>query len=117
MLLPLKPNFEHALLVLQGDVSLEKRHLEGGALHYLGTNRDHLELSGNVQSRLLLIGGEPFNERIVMWWNFVARTQQEIAQAREDWMNEQRFGEVKAYHGSRLPAPDLGKLTPANPVS
>jgi redox-sensitive bicupin YhaK (pirin superfamily) len=117
MLLPLRPEFEHALFVLQGDVLLNGQPIEGGTLHYLGTRRDELHLAGSAGSRILLIGGEPFGEDIVMWWNFVARTQQEIAQAREDWMQHRRFGEVKAYRGSRLPAPDLAKFAPANPAS
>jgi redox-sensitive bicupin YhaK (pirin superfamily) len=107
VILPLRPDFEHALFVLQGDARLEERPIDVGALHYLGTNRDQLHLTGSDNSRVLMIGGEPFRESIVMWWNFVARTQEEIAQAREDWVHQQRFGEVKAYHGSRLPAPDL----------
>jgi hypothetical protein len=53
-----------------------------------------------------------------MWWNFVGRTHEEIAEAREDWMqHQQRFGEVTAYRGARLPAPELAKLAPANPAS
>ena len=43
---------------------------------------------------MLLIGGPPFGETILMWWNFVARTPEELAQAREDWEAGQRFGEV-----------------------
>ncbi len=52
-----------------------------------------------------------------MWWNFVARTPEEIAEARADWENHRRFGEVTAYDGPRLEAPSLGKLAPPNPVS
>ncbi|WP_309058210.1 pirin-like C-terminal cupin domain-containing protein, partial [Streptomyces sp.] len=48
-----------------------------------------------------------FGEEIVMWWNFVARTDEEIRQAREDWMTGDRFGEVKGYAGAPLPAPEL----------
>jgi hypothetical protein len=40
----------------------------------------------------------------VLWWNFVARTDEEICQAREDWMAGDRFGEVKGYDGAPLPA-------------
>ncbi len=109
MLLPVRRDFEHAVLVLRGDVLLGKRSLEGGTLHYLGTNRDELDLTGSIDSRVLLIGGEPFNEPIVMWWNFVGGSHEEIANAREDWIHHQRFGEVKAYRGARLPAPDLAK--------
>jgi redox-sensitive bicupin YhaK (pirin superfamily) len=117
MAIPLSPGFEHALFVLQGDVLVNQRSLEAATLHYLGTNRDELHIKGGVNSRILLIGGEPFDESILMWWNFVARTQDEIVQAREDWMHHQRFGDVKAYRGSRLTAPDLGKFAPPNPAS
>ena len=52
-----------------------------------------------------------------MWWNFVARTPDEIAQARADWEAQRRFGEVKAYAGPRLAAPALTRLARPNPVS
>jgi redox-sensitive bicupin YhaK (pirin superfamily) len=114
-LLPVQRDFEHAILVLQGEVSLNRRPLESNTLHYLGTNRDELRLSGSVDSRLLLIGGEPFKDPIMMWWNFVGTTHEEIAAAREDWVEHRRFGDVKGYKGDRLPAP--AGLAPANPVS
>jgi redox-sensitive bicupin YhaK (pirin superfamily) len=118
LVLPVRREFEHALFVLRGEASLNEYPLEGGALHYLGADRDELRLTGSIDSRILLIGGEPFKEPIVMWWNFVGRTHEEIAEAREDWMqHQQRFGEVTAYRGARLPAPELAKLAPANPAS
>ena len=59
-------------------------------------------------SRLLLLGGEPFEERIVMWWNFVGRTGEEITGYAEQWTAEdQRFGTVVGYDGDRLAAPPL----------
>ena len=115
--LPIRRDFEHAVLVLEGEVSLNNHPLEGRTLHYLGLNRDDLHLAGSADSRVLLLGGEPFTDPVLMWWNFVGTTHEEIAQAREDWINRERFGEVKAYRGARLPAPDLAKLAPANPVS
>jgi quercetin 2,3-dioxygenase len=115
--LPIRRDFEHALFVLHGDVRLNDQPLQAATLHYLGLDRDELHLTGAIGSRVLLIGGEPFKDPIVMWWNFVGSTREEIAQAREDWVNHQRFGEVKAYRGARLPAPDLAKLVPANPAS
>ncbi|GLF95578.1 pirin [Streptomyces yaizuensis] len=42
-----------------------------------------------------------------MWWNFIARSNDEIIQARKDWMEGTRFGEVKGYDGDPLPAPEL----------
>ena len=56
-------------------------------------------------ARVLLIGGPPFPETILMWWNFVARTPEEIAQARSDWEKRRRFGDVTAYQGPRLERP------------
>ena len=35
--------------------------------------------SGPDGGRFFVLGGEPFAERLVMWWNFVARTGEEIA--------------------------------------
>jgi len=105
--LPLKPNFEHAVLVLQGDGALDTSPVRDDALHYIAPGRDELHIDGSENCRMLLIGGEPFHEPILMWWNFVARTHEEMARAREDWVQHQRFGEVKAYDGPRTPAPDL----------
>lgn len=107
MVLPSRPDFEHAIFVLNGDVVLEDQPLGHEMLHYLGTSRDEIHLRGNSDSRVMLIGGVPFDEPVLMWWNFVARTHEEIVQAREDWAHHKRFGEVKAYHGPRLSAPDM----------
>jgi hypothetical protein len=52
-----------------------------------------------------VLGGAPFGETILMWWNFVARTTDEIVAARADWESGRRFGEVAAYRGDRLGAP------------
>jgi quercetin 2,3-dioxygenase len=69
-----------------------------------------VKIWGREQSRRLarffVVGGVPFAEPLVMWWNFVARTGAEIAQAREDWIAG-RFGEVRGYPGGPLAAPPL----------
>jgi len=105
--LPLDPAFEHALFVLDGTASLEGQQLDADVLYYLGTGRHELHLSAARGARLLLIGGRPFGESILMWWNFVGRTHEEIAAARESWMSHDRFGEVAGYAGPRLAAPPL----------
>jgi hypothetical protein len=75
---------------------------------YLGTGRAELALRAADTARLLLIGGEPFDEHIVMWWNFVGRDHEDIAAARAEWMAEaDRFGVVHGYPGNRLPAPAM----------
>lgn len=66
-----------------------------------------MPLRTDVDSSLMLLGGEPFEEQIVMWWNFVGRSQEDIEEARSDWMSGSRFGEVTGYDGDRLPAPAL----------
>jgi len=105
---PLDPRFEHGVVLIDGRVALGERVLEPATLYYLGTGREALSLSARAGSRLVLLGGEPFGEHILMWWNFVARTPDEIAQARDDWEQaSRRFGSVPAYPGARIPAPPL----------
>ena len=64
-----------------------------------------------------MVGGTPFTETVLMWWNFVARTPEEIRAAREDWQAGRRFGDVPRYRGPRLDAPEVVRLATPNPVS
>jgi len=115
--IPLRPDFEHAVLVLSGDCALDGQPLRERVLFYLGMQRTDASFASQSGARLLLIGGLPFPETILMWWNFVARTPEEIRDARNDWENGQRFGDVKAYKGQRLHAPELVRLARPNPAS
>jgi redox-sensitive bicupin YhaK (pirin superfamily) len=115
--IPLQRHHEHAVLILTGDAAIDGQLLDSDTLYYLGTQRGELALASTTGARVLLIGGLPFNETILMWWNFVARTPEEIRRAREDWEAHRRFGDVPAYHGPRLPAPELVRLAAPNPVS
>ena len=115
--LPLETKFEYAVIVLSGDCSFEGRPLQERVLYYLGANRSEASLASDSGGRLLLIGGPPFPETILMWWNFVARTPGEIADARRDWEEHQRFGDVTRYTGPRLTAPSLVRFASPNPVS
>ncbi|WP_285725846.1 pirin family protein [Psychromicrobium xiongbiense] len=90
--LPLRPTFEHALLVLDGVLTIDGTEVQPGPLAYLGAGRDRLEAIAAPGTRFLVIGGEPFAEELVMWWNFVARTHEEIEQAREDWQESMSRG-------------------------
>lgn len=105
--LPLDPAFEHAALLLRGQGEVAGASLADATLLYLGVGRSEVELRtvGGEPLRLLLLGGAPFGETVLMWWNFVARTADEIREAREDWQAGRRFGEVTAYAGRRLDAP------------
>jgi redox-sensitive bicupin YhaK (pirin superfamily) len=105
--LPLDPGFEHAVLVLDGSAVVDGQPLEVGELLALGSDRDALALSGSG-ARVMVLGGEPLGEPLVLWWNFVCRSGEEVAQAREDWESGDRFGTVEGYRGQRLTAPPLG---------
>jgi redox-sensitive bicupin YhaK (pirin superfamily) len=104
--LPLEPGFEHALVLLRGEGRLGGQALAMDTLYYLGSGRRELTIDGGSDPpRAFLLGGAPFGETVLMWWNFVARTTDEIVAAREDWEAGRRFGEVRAYRGERLAAP------------
>ncbi len=105
--LPLRPDFEYALLALDGVAEADGVPVTPGALLWLGAGRDAVTVRGTPAARLMLLGGEPFAEPLVMWWNFVGRSHEEIAAAREDWMAGRRFGEVAADPDPPLPAPAL----------
>lgn len=113
--LPLNVTYEHALLVLDGVVSLEDQPLTEPLLYYMEPGRSAMTLSSATGARVLLVGGAPFGEAILMWWNFVARTHEEIAAARADWIAGARFGDVPAYQGPRLNAPALLPLKAPEP--
>ncbi|HLY35019.1 MAG TPA: pirin family protein [Jatrophihabitantaceae bacterium] len=112
---PLERAFEHAVLVLSGTADVDDVPLSPGAMLYLGMGRADLALKSGSGARLMLLGGVPFDEQIVMWWNFVARTSDEIAAARAEWMDGTAFGTVVGFAAAdALAAPPLppGRLRP-----
>lgn len=104
---PLRPDFEYGLFALSGSARVDDAPLAPGALLWLGAGRDTLALRGAAGTRLLLLGGTPFEEPLVMWWNFVGRSHEEVAAAREDWTAGRRFGVVTDDPAPPLPAPPL----------
>jgi redox-sensitive bicupin YhaK (pirin superfamily) len=92
---PLRPGFEYALVVLAGSVLIDGQVVEPGKLAYLGEGRDELLVTVSEPTRAMLLGGEPFESPIVMWWNFVGRSRDEIAAAYQDWTaGTDRFRQV-----------------------
>jgi hypothetical protein len=103
--IPLRNDYEYALTVLDGRVAVEDTVAEPGLLAYLGTGRNELRVQTDDTARVLLLGGLPFPEPILMWWNFVARTREEISEARRQWSaGDARFGVVR----SKLARIDVG---------
>jgi hypothetical protein len=67
----------------------------------------HDERGGRATGPRVLASGEPFAEPLVMWWNFVGRSHEEVVEARTDWEAGRRFGTVAGYTGTPLPAPAM----------
>ncbi|WP_116100683.1 pirin family protein [Amycolatopsis thermalba] len=112
VVLDVDPAFEHGVLQDLGGVTVAGRKLSNGDLACLAPGAGELELvnEGSGPARVLLLGGAPFAEEIVMWWNFVGRSHEEIAAYRAAWQaGSEQFGRVEGYRGavSRLPAPEL----------
>ncbi|MDR7303693.1 pirin family protein [Haloactinomyces albus] len=111
---PLEPEFEHAILALSPGLSAENVSIPVGAMLYLGRGRDEVRLSAEVAGQALVLGGQPFAEDLVMWWNFIGRSHDDIVAARSAWEREhdtdtphRRFGPVDGYDGPALAAPTL----------
>ena len=105
--LSLNPEFEYGVLVLEGEAVVMGESLTAGVLLDLGIGRTELNMQSTGATRLLLIGGEPFKEDILLWWNFVARTQDEVIEYTRLWNAGEHFGGVKGFQGERLIAPTL----------
>jgi quercetin 2,3-dioxygenase len=108
--LPLESAFEYAALVLSGAAQVAGGALAPGTLLYLPPGRTQLKASCAGTARLLLIGGTPFGEQILLWWNFVARRVEEMEAATADWKAGRRFGVVQGSPSRPLVAPSVAGL-------
>ena len=122
--LDVDPSFEHGVLLDAGSLEIAGTAMARGEMAYQGTGRASIALAntGDVPVRAVLLGGEPFTEELLMWWNFVGRTHDEIVEYRAQWQaRSDRFGEVLGYRGDPpwLPAPPLPttRLKPRQPPS
>jgi redox-sensitive bicupin YhaK (pirin superfamily) len=114
--IPADPGFEYGLVVDAGEPTLQGVAVPAAHLGFVPVGASELVIdAGTEPLRALLIGGEPLGEQIVMWWNFVGRSHEEVVAFREQWMREVighersdgRFGIVDGYDGTALPAPEL----------
>ncbi|MBX3092691.1 MAG: pirin family protein [Cryobacterium sp.] len=121
--LPVESSFEHGVLVDTGSVTLDGALITEASIGYRAPGATRLEIStADAPARTILLGGEPFGESIVMWWNFIGRSHDEIVASRSQWMADVvddldpagPFGHVNGYDGKPLPAPTLplGRLRP-----
>jgi redox-sensitive bicupin YhaK (pirin superfamily) len=103
--LPVTSTFEHALVVLEGVVRVDGRTVVPGQGTYVRPGRHQLDLATSEGTRLLVLGGAPFESPVVMWWNFVGRSRQEVAEAGNSWnAGSARFGDTGSSMAG-IPAP------------
>ena len=114
--IPLDTSWEYGLVGVDGALAVETGVETSGdsvslapeQLLYLGIGRDGVVVSSADGATVFLLGGIPFEDEIVMWWNFVARSHEEIVEAREAWESAApRFGHVVGHGDERIPAPPL----------
>ncbi len=117
--LPLEGEFEHGVLVDSGAVTVNDAPVGRAAMAYLPPGTRALRLTcGSSPGRVVVLGGTPLHEEIVMWWNFIGRTHDEVVEFRNEWQAEiaafadgapaaTRFGRVLGYPGAPLPAPTM----------
>lgn len=106
--LPLAKGFEHCLLIVSGQWQVNGETFAENELAYMDVGLEEVEISASIGARAVLLGGEPYPSEIVLWWNFVGHSREEVAQAQRDWEQQSpRFGEVKGFDGPRLVAPEL----------
>lgn len=102
----LNPAFEYGFMALEGGAVVNGHELNEDNMVVLEPGLLEIDIELHGGSRILLLGGEPFESPILLWWNFVGRTQEELYQAREQWINQdERFGHIPDYEGPRLEAP------------
>ena len=113
--IPVDPSFEHGILVDAGAVEVNGELTLKDQLAFVEPGHTELVIAvGDEPVRLLLLGGTPFEEELVMWWNFIARSHDEIVAMRERWQNDVVqeknpqgiFGTVE-HGGSTIPAPEM----------
>ncbi|AZA11946.1 pirin family protein [Corynebacterium gerontici] len=111
--LELNPEFEHGVLLDNGQVEVEGVRIEPSEIVYAGIGEHSLQVrnTSKTTARVVVLGGEPFQEEFVMWWNFIGRSHEEIERFRQQWQSQdERFGSFEGYEGTGpawLPAPAL----------
>lgn len=109
--IPLNQSFEYGLLLVLGDVVVNETEVPLTNLHYTPVGTNSLHVTSTTGAKFILLGGEPFPEEIVMWWNFIGRSHEEIVQMRADWNDEkERFPAFEDQIHGRIPAPELPNL-------
>lgn len=120
--IPIRRDFEHGVLAEDTEVRVNGAPTAHRSLAYVPLGGDTLTISaGPSGARVVLLGGVPLGEQILMWWNFVGRTHDEIVEYRRRYQAElgfepadpqdadkrPLFGEFPEWQPAPLPAPPL----------
>jgi len=109
--IPLRSDFEYGLLLVSGDLGIDGEELADAHLYYASKGASHFDLASTSGAKFVLLGGLPFNEEIIMWWNFIGRTHEEIVEMRAAWNSESdRFPYFADAINQRIPAPEMPNL-------
>jgi hypothetical protein len=95
--IPAETSFEYALVPLDSPMRIAEHVVEPGWIGFVDEGTDMLRIdAGDGGGRAMLLGGTPLGEPIQMWWNFVARTRDEITAAWRAWRDRDtdRFATV-----------------------
>lgn len=110
--LPLRRDFEYGILLAKGSATVNGVLVNENELLYIEVGHEQLEIVSTEPVIAIVIGGTPFEEKIVMWWNFIGRSQKDITEAREQWnARDSRFGDFEDQIGGWIPAPELPHVT------
>ncbi len=108
MVIPREAGFQYGLLPIDNDVTVNETSVATTHLLSIEDGLDTFTIIGPAGSKVMLLGGEPFTEPMVMWWNFIGRSNDEIAQMRADWeQHDDRFSSFDDRIGGRIPAPEM----------
>lgn len=112
IVIPIDPGHETGVLIVDGTATVNGTITATTAMAFTEPGGASVSITSETGARVILLGGTPFTERLVMWWNFVERSHAEIRQARENWESgDPRFGEFSDHIGGRIPAPELPNVT------
>ena len=118
--LPINESYEYGLLVVAGDLRVNDEQVPLEYLYYQPLGSEEFTIESTGGAKVVLLGGVPFGEEIVMWWNFIGRTHEEIEEMRFDWeSHSNRFPTFEDQVHGRIPAPAMPnlRLTPRGNVS
>jgi redox-sensitive bicupin YhaK (pirin superfamily) len=110
--IPVDPAYEHGLLLDSGSLTVGDEALKADELGYLEPGRDVIEIAAAEDALLLVLGGPPFGEQIVMWWNFIGRDHDEVAGYRAQWQRLLDEGGVAIEGDDRFSLPQDDPLSP-----